>query len=1129
MKRLLTLMFVLMHFLLSAQNSANTSVLSTGDWYQFKIAESGIYRVDYNQIQAMGLEVDGVDPRLIKIYGNRGGMLPQSNDAARPLDLTENAIFINGEEDGSFDEGDYVLFYAEGAGRVKFDITHQSIEVEPHLYDKFNYYYLTIAQKPGLRIGPDTNIPDKADSVITSFDDYIFHERSLKNLLASGRKWYGEEMVDGEVVSFDLTTRHVVPQSKAYLKVAVMSTSKKDAQFDFNLNGAKIGNIQTERVEFYAFGNQGKENEGVIELEAGLLTDGGNSALEISFDDMSGDPGYLDYFLINYQRKLAIDNSVQLKFRSFASLNFAATNFNIYGMLPNMRVWDISAPSSILEMPFSISEEKGNILTNTDRLKEIIIFEPSSLPAPVFVAKIQNQNLRGLETPDFLIITAGEFLDEVKRLAAFRASNDGLQTEVVDVEMIYHEFSSGKKDVTAIRDFVRHLYRKSDRLKYLLLFGEASYNYLSDNQLNTGYVPTYQSRNSLHNVFTYASDDYFAFMNEEEGHWRETNSYFQLQHDLDIGVGRLPVKTVQEAKTVVDKLIAYGNREDSDRAWRNRVVFVSDDGEANKFQYQSDYLASSLEDSSPEYLVDRIFVDSYPIKTENGRKSAPRVRELVNQYINEGLLILDFIGHGGETELTNEDVLDLESIESWENENKLPVILTATCEFGRHDDWELESGAEKSLFKKNGGSIAVFTTSRPAIVNTNFDVSKAFYENAFNYGTGMKPRLGDILKETKNQSVFGIVNRNFVLLGDPAMRLAYPRYEVVITEVNNNADLDTLQSFSSVKMIGEVRDGASVITDFDGVLDVTLYDQKAELTTIGNENNQPMTYKNWENLLVSGSVSVKSGRFELNFTVPGGLGEGLKEGKMVLYAYESSSGRDAAGSYDNLKIKNAGNSNNSDNRGPDIELSIDFDEFDNGGLVGENVLLLVELQDESGINLSADPDNGIVAWLDDKTEEKISLNRFYQSELDDFTRGSLSYRLSGLTPGLHSLTVAASDNFNNRSASSVNFTVVEEDFTLLQNVIVYPNPATDLVNFEFNYKNAPDNLPAILLIYSSKGELVRVVEENFTDHDSGNKIIQWDRTNARGEIARPGLYFYDFYLRSILNSQANKKGKILLY
>ena len=855
----------------------------------------------------------------------------------------------------------------------------------------------------------------------------------------------------------------------------------------------------------------------------------GDLNLDISFGDLGGDAGYLDYFQLDYRRKLVIDNNTPLTFRSFASLNFVSCNFRVGGMNSNMKVWDVSSPASPLEMPYTIRGDIGDILTYTDGLKEIVVLEPSSLSAPSFVGRVQNQNLHGLETPELLIITTAVFMDEAQRLAGFRASNDGLKTAVVDLNTVYHEFSSGKKDITALRDFIRHLHNKSDRLKYLLLFGDASYDYLSDDSENANFVPTYQSRNSLHNVFTYASDDYFTFMDSDEGEWRETNSYFQQQHDLDIGVGRLPVKSSLEAKTIVDKLIAYSRRENQGRSWRNKVVFVADDGEANKFQHQSDYLASSLETNHPDYLVDRIFVDSYPIESNNGRRSAPRARERIDQYINEGILILDFIGHGGETELTNEDILDLESISSWENENRLPVILTATCEFGRHDNPELETGAEASLFKENGGAIAVFTTSRPAIVNTNFDVSKAFYDNAFNYGADKKPRLGDILRETKNQSVFGIVNRNFILLGDPSMQLAYPQYEVVITEVNNSAGLDTLQSFSSVKMIGEIRNGLGVVTDFDGVLDVTLYDQKAKLTTMGNEGNEPMDYENWENLLISGPVSIKSGRFEANFTVPGGLTEGMKEGKLVLYAYENSSGRDGAGSYDNLRIQNNGNTDNRDNQGPDIRLSIDFEGFEDGGLVGTDVSLLVTLKDESGINLSAGPEHGIVAYLDDKTEEKIPLNRFYQSELDDFTTGQLSYGISGLTPGIHRLTVEASDNFNNRSSSTIGFTVVEEDFTLLQNFIVYPNPATDLVNFEFDYKNAPDDLPAILLIYSSRGELVRVVEENFTNHSTGKQVIQWDRTNARGEIASPGLYFYDFYLRSVLNNQANKKGKILLY
>ncbi|MDN5215345.1 type IX secretion system sortase PorU [Fulvivirgaceae bacterium BMA12] len=1115
--------------ILWAQEPVMTSVLSTGSWYQFKIHKSGVYRIDYDQLQNIGIDVDGINPCEIKIYGGPGAMLPQANGAARPQDLAEHTILVAGEEDGRFDENDYILFYGEGAGSIKFDLEERSIEVEPHLYDRHNYYYLTISRKTGLRVESQTAAKEDTENVITYFDDYYFHKQSLKNLLASGRKWYGEEMSEGEAIAFQLPIQHLNSTGKARLQAAVLSTSKKNSQFDFSLNNVKIGDIKTKKVAFYAYGRQAEENEGVIEFDANLLLPVDKlSNLEIAFDDLGGDAGYLDYFLLNFQRKLVMTDN-QLIFRSFASAGFPISNFRIDGMDANMKVWDISNPRLIAELPVAISGDQGNVITNTGELKEMIAFDPLLLPPPDFKGRVQNQNLHGMQTPDFLILTTAEFMDQATRLADFRTSNGGLQTAVVDIATVYHEFSSGQKDITALRDFIRHLHLKSGRLKYLLLFGDASYDYLSANSENTNFVPTYQSRNSLHNVFTYASDDYFTFMDDSEGDWLETNSYFKIQHDLDIGVGRLPVKTSEEATTIVDKLIQYAEKEFNDHAWRNKVVFVADDGEANKFQHQSDYLASQIENNDPEYVVDRLFVDSYPIENKNGKRAAPRAREKINQHINEGVLIFDFIGHGGETALTNEGLVDLESIDVWENENRLPVILTATCEFGRYDDWDLESGAEKALFKKNGGAIALLTTSRPAIVNTNFDVSKAFYESAFNNTGPATARLGDILRETKNKSVFGIVNRSFVLLGDPSMQLAYPQYDVVITSVNDKPEIDTLQSFSDISLVGEIRKGASLLSDFNGVLNISFYDQKTNLTTIGNGSNRPMDYQNWDDLLVKGSVSVKDGRFQANFTIPGGAEEALKTGKMVLYAYEESSGRDASGSYNNIKIRHSQDMSGNDHRGPEIDLSIDFEDFENGGIVGNNILVLARLKDKNGINLSANPENGIVAYLNGNTEDKILLSRFYQSELDDFTSGRLAYLISDLTPNQHTLTVEASDNFNNRSSRTINFTVAAEDFTLLQRFTAYPNPATNLVNFEFSYKNAPEDLLGILLIYSSRGELVKVVEKNFTDHSLGKQIIQWDRTNARGQVARPGLYFYDFYLRSLLNSDANKKGKILIH
>lgn len=1109
-----------------AQTSVSSLPFSEGDWYKFKTVAFGVHKLSYEHFLQIGLIPEDINPLSLKIYGGEAGLLPQTNTIPSSGKVIEYAIEIVGGSDGSFDPEDYVLFYIPSADKRLANMEKKQMEVEFNIYDRYSYCFLTIDQdnesKRVVELDVQANTPV---GEIYYYNDYFFHKKVNKNLLTSGRQWVGEKMAEGDAVNVSLPIDNIATLANAHLEARVLSTSKQNSRFTFNLSGNEIGEIPINRLPFFVFGKQAETASGEFDIAGQLFSQDANS-LQISFSDLTGDAGYLDYFQLNYERKLVFTDS-QFGFRSFASLGFPTSRFHIENMKKSYKVWKVTNEDTPEAVSVDVEGDEGTFICNTSELEEFVVFNPNQLPAPTFVKKINTQPLSTFPTPELLIISPAAFLNEAQRLADFRQSNDNIQSAVVDVEAIYNEFGAGRKDISAIRNFVRHLYQQSDRLRYLLLFGDASYDYLSSHSDTTNRIPTYQSRNSFHNVYTYASDDYFAFLEDDEGEWEESNLISMSPHDLDIGVGRLPVKTNEDARIIVDKLIAYGRGEETDLGWRNRLLFLADDGENNKFQAQSDYLASFVEEANPEYLVDRVFVDAFPITSSQGRKSAPQVRSLINQYINEGVLVLDFIGHGGETALTNEGILDLESIAEWQNGHRLPLIITATCEFGRHDDWEIESGAEKALFKENGGAIGLLTTSRPSVVNTNFDISRAFYENAFDFGDQNRPRLGDIFRSTKNQGVFGVINRNFVLLGDPSMQLAYPKYEVVVNAINEGNVPEQLEAFTKIKLTGEIREKQNLVGQFNGKLDICFFDEKTNLTTLGNGANRAMAYENWQDLLVKGAVTVESGRFQAEFSIPGTGGKSIKEGKLLFYAYEPNSGRDAAGSYSGIKILDNDVESN-DQNGPEIALSIDHEDFENGDLVSETITLHASFEDESGINLNADPEQAIVMYLDDDIDNKVVLTQFYTSNIDDFNSGQLRYLVADLTVGPHKLTVEASDNFNNRTRTSINFTVSDSDVTLLQQLKTFPNPAKDVVNFEFYYKNAPEELKAILLIYSSQGELLRAVEKSYLDHATGNQKITWNLTNSNGRLVKPGLYFYDFYLVSILNNQANKKGKILI-
>ncbi|MDN5202661.1 type IX secretion system sortase PorU [Fulvivirgaceae bacterium BMA10] len=1109
---------------LYAQQQTNNSVLSDGQFYKFAIKKNGVYKLTYEFLEEVGVDVELVDPKQIKVYGNGGGMLPQKSSTFRYTDLIENPILVIGEDDGVFDREDYILFYGEGSSKHFYDAENALFRTTQHLYDTANYYFLNISDKPGKRITTVHESQEKGVAINT-FNDFIYHESELINVIGSGRLWFGEELNDENPnLQFQYNIPGLLDNSQISLDVAVMSRSNMANTFNFQLNNLNVGSLKVASVNSLTYGKQAETNDGIFEM----TNQGINDVIKfaIQYDDPSGNSGYLDHFNINFERRLQLYEG-QTIFRSIGSTQNDISEFIIDQVHGQCLIWDITDPLKPKKQDFSLSGSSGSFSTATEKLKEFVVFDPLLAEAPDFIENVNNQNLHSLAAPNLLIIINELFFEEAQRLADFRKKHDGLSVEVVQLDQIYNEFSSGKQDVSAIRDFIRLLYKKDNNLKYVLLFGDASYDYKNVNEGNTNFVPTYQSRNSLHNVHSYVSDDYFGFLEDHEGEWIESN--FINNHDLDVGVGRLPITTTQEAKLIVDKLIHYSAGQESLGDWRTKIAFVADDGNASKFQYQSDYLASFVEDTYKNYTADRVFIDAFPKVKEGNFTKSQEVRQRINEHLDNGVLILDYIGHGGETAWTNDGILDIEMVKGWENWNNLPIFLTATCEFGRFDEWQRRSGAEHALLNPKGGTIALLTTSRPVFINTNFDISKAFYESVLEPIEGAPPRLGDIMRKTKNAAIAGINNRNFTLLGDPSMQLAYPKEEIVITKVNNipaSGEL-TLDPLSKITISGEVRNRDLKDEHFNGVLEIQVFGEKSEVTTLGNDGNPVMSFKNWEDILFKGKFSVKNGHFEFDFILPGSLTNGIQNGRISLYAKHNDNIIDAAGSREDVLISDRSGPV-TDVLGPEIKLFIDHKDFKSGGNVSNNIKLIAELLDESGINTSELSGKGIKAILDGDETNIFHLNDFYETSLDNVTEGHLQFPINDIVEGKHFLRLEASDLFGNTSSKTIEFNVVEEGTVLLQNLEVFPNPSRYHTDFSFTFKNPGEELKVIILIYNSHGKVIKVIEETLTDLINSTQTIRWDRTDDRGRVVKSGIYVYAFYFRSIFNRQASKRGKIMV-
>ncbi|MDA0193870.1 MAG: type IX secretion system sortase PorU [Bacteroidetes bacterium] len=1116
LSKLKIISLLVIHSLGYSISQAQNSVLSSNSWYKIAVTEPGIYRIDSDFLRDIGINTTSIDPRNIGLFGYGGGMLPQENNASRNQDLPENAIFVSGEGDGQFGNNDFILFYGQTPDLAGYS-PEGMLQYSKNLYSDTTFYFIRIGGNPGKRLTTISN--EGLDHPrINSFDDFMYHEEDRINMLSTGREWYERALNSiSRELEIEFEVDGILPLSTIQLRSAVMAQSFGQSSFDLTINGIQVGNQVIAPIPEGTYDIKGSDHVNVFSIPVSDIPSS-ESILMLSYKfnpaSSGSSTGYFNNVLIEFRRNLKLYNN-QTMFRSVESLSNPFSTYEISTGTESIQIWDITDPQNALNQEFD-TDGSGKVKfgASSATLREFIILQGSDFQKPIPIGEVPSQNLHGLSIPDGLIVTHPRFISEARRLANFRSSNDNLKVEVVTTEEIYNEFSSGRQDISAIRDFVKYMYRGSSNLRYVLLFGDGSYDYKKRAIVDTNFVPIYEARNSLHPIFSYSSDDYFAILDDDEGFWEESEAG---DHLLDIGVGRLPVKTLKEANIVVDKLIDYAIKESSLGSWRNEVVFVADDGDFNIHQRDADNLATFVDQQFPAYNPNKIYLDAFTqVALPNGVETAKGVTDAINEAITQGSLIFNFTGHGNENLWCQEGILNQSIISGWTNRDRMPLFITATCEFGRYDNPDLLSGGELLVLSEKGGAIALLTTSRPVFSNTNFLLNEAFYNNVFKKIDGQFPRLGDIIKGTKNESLRGPVNRGFALLGDPMMILAYPKYNIIITELNGrslNAEGDTIKAQTLTSIKGEIVDNERILqTSFNGILSATVFDKPTEKTTLGNESN-PTIFEERTSAIFRGDVSIVNGKLKLDFVVPKNISYIIKEGKISFYA-KSSGLIDANGANIELKIGGSADEVTKDDTPPEMEIYLNDDSFISGDEIGPNPLLIAKFFDDNGINISEiGIGQNISARLDNG--DPINLNPFYRAELDNYQRGVLRYPLSELEEGRHSLIIKAFDTHNNGTERTIEFFVTADAKNRISNVINYPNPVSDRTTFLFSHQHISENLKIVIRVFNLKGDIVRILKAEVFDTTGTIDALSWDRTDENGSRVDNGIYLYQIVVQSI--------------
>jgi hypothetical protein len=1130
--KLFSLSFYVLFFWLGvAYFTTAQSVLKEGTWLKIPIRQSGIYKITPAFLRQVGINPSIFNPKNLHIYGNGGGMLPQNNSTPRAIDLVENAIFVAGENDNSFDENDYILFYAQEANQWEYNNANQTFIHQKNLYDDFNYYFLTYNDTQGLRI--NTQASNVNTNHITSFDDYFFYENDNVNVLKSGREWYGEEFgfVSGKSeynFSFNLTG--LLPNSIFKFSAASMGRDVNVSFMQWSINNQTLF---TQTIPLQPLGTWSLKGTDAINNYSGNSNFfGNNENINIKaryIQNSNTGIAYINYFRVQYQRKLQLYGA-QTTFQSIQSLNNTQSNFIIENVNNETQVWEITNPLIPKAQNFVLNTNILNFGTNTQNiLKQFVVFNPSQIGTPERAFIINNQNLSGENVPNMLIVAHENVWAEAQRLAEFRRNNDNLSVLVVSPSQIYNEFSSGRQDISAIRDFARELYQKnSTNFKYLLLFGACSFDYKNRISNNTNLVPIYQSYESLNPIFSFSSDDYFGILGENEGQWQEDPSG---DATMEIGVGRIPARSLAEAKIIVDKIIRYNNQIQNLGEWRQEIAFVADDGDANTHQNDAEALANYVDTNYPQYKINKLYLDSFEqISTPNG-EICPDIVKALNQVMNKGALIVNYSGHGGEVGWGEEAILRTAQIDAWRNRNIMPLIVTATCEFGRYDNPFVFSGAEHAFFNEIGGAIALLTTTRPVFSSTNFLLNRAFYQNVFEPINNEMPRLGDVMKKTKNGSLVGAINRNFALLGDPSLRLAYPHRKAVITKVNNQGismNSDTLKALEKVKLEGQILlPNGNTDNNFKGNLKIEVFDKPNFHRTKGTGGTLPMNYQVRNSVLFRGTASVNNGNFSVEFVVPKDINYAFDKGRIVMYAQDNTQIIDAGGAETRLLVGGSIPNANIDNTPPTLSLYLNDENFKNGQEVNPDAWLLAKIFDENGINIAK---NGIghelKAVLDNQTT--FILNDFYTANTDDYKNGNIAYLLNQLPTGNHHLRLEVWDTSNNPASASIEFVVAPSPQVAIEELFNYPNPVFDYTQFTFSHNKQGKDLFYEIDIFDMSGKLRQTLTGKTLGTEKQKVVLEWNGVDNKGSRLGAGTYIYQLKITSPEDKTSGKASKKLV-
>ncbi len=1071
---------------------------ASGTWVKIKVLDDGMVRVTGADLLEAGVSLNGVDPKTIRIYYGGGQMLPRSAKALRRERMEEMAILVQDGDDERFDEADYVLFYGNSVDGWTYDPLRENFEYRLNPYTRENCYWLTFGGGvDGKRMEERDGRPAVSDPIVPETFRARFHEEVERFCVEenSGIEWFWDtfQLNASQWISkkYSSLIYHVSDAEPANIRIRMIGKYGDRVPLRISMNDETVGTV-------YVVGSNRVEVACPGKLLDGELEEEGANVLGIHQTESDDTELRFDWYEIEYSKRF-VGRKGALYFTWMDTCGTPGTVLEVrmegFGE-ERPEIFDVSDPFDVERISdFSYDSDSGKAVfqdpVSPGVMKAYYVVAPSRWRSPHRIAVDAPSDLKGISGADYVIITHEIFYEQALSLARWREVDDRfdgpLKSVVVKVQDVYDEFAWGLFDPTALRDFIRYAFEHwTPAPRFVLLFGDGVFDYKNNSRTSPGnWIPPYEEGRST-------TDDWFVRMDDG------------LLPDM--AVGRIPVQRVEDAETVVRKIVEY-ERNPLRGRWQNTVLIAGDDesvagGHGNEIDYTVD-----SEELAQHYIPKTLDqVKLYLMEYEmNSFWKKPEAKADLIAAINQGALLFNYMGHGNYDVIAHEDLLRASTdIPLLKNGRKLPLGYSASCSNAHFDHPIKVSLAERLLITPDGGVVAMIAATRKCTHDSNFNLNKLFYENLFPEEGGTE-RIGVALMRAKSQT-FDLRNTTlYNILGDPAMRVAMPEKTVHLTVE------DTLRALDEWRVVGMV-DRADAAADFEGQVYVQVWDSANRVRHISH-GGTTVRYELPGATLFRGIFSVNGGGFEAVARIPKGITYGGALGRVSTFVWNER--MDGAGAVGSLCVAGTHTTSVEDEVGPTSTLGFKGQEFFDGDFVEPSPVLVATIEDESGINVTGEIGHDIEIRVNGKDGEVYKVTEYFVAD-GTYRKGHLEVPIGRLSTGTHTIALKAWDNFNNSSRTQVTVQVASEAQLNLTDVLCFPNPMRRETTFTYRLSDVAE---VTIKLYTLSGRLIETIPG---EGRLGYNQVLW---RSEEELAN-GVVLFKIAARDAQGRQAEKVERL---